>query len=430
MLVMIWVPIVFSQPENKLQIPLDSIFVLLNQNNTSQKLFRIKVETARKNVSIVKSLRLPFVNIGISGRYIGRAQLIDRDFSHYETVDIPHFGNSFSVEASYLIFDGGSLSRLLDLEKLSVETSIVNDRKNQIDLKLITAGYYLDLCRFQNQQNVFMKNIEQTDKLIEMIRARHKEGMVLANDITRIELQRENLRIGLLEIENNMSICNDFLVTAVGLPKETIVAADTSVNRYVQYEISKCQLLDTAAKYRPELQVVSVQKKIAQEQLKLAKAARYPSVSVFAGNNLDGPILNEIPPINRNINNWCAGVGLNYELSNIYKAGKSIKKAQSVNNELSVENKIVQEQAALALHAANTRFTEAIEKVRMYDKSLQLAEENFKVIDNRYLSDMALITDMLDALTMKLNAQLQVVNARLDVTYTYFKLLRELGKDF
>lgn len=66
----------------------------------------------------------------------------------------------------------------------------------------------------------------------------------------------------------------------------------------------------------------------------------------------------------------------------------------------------------------------------MYDtqkKSLELAEQNYDVINNRYLNDLALITDMLDAGNSKLSAELQVVNARINILFNYYKLKKATG---
>ena len=46
----------------------------------------------------------------------------------------------------------------------------------------------------------------------------------------------------------------------------------------------------------------------------------------------------------------------------------------------------------------------------------------------RYSADMALITDMLDAANSKLDAEQQLVNARINIIYYYYKLLFTSGK--
>ena len=57
------------------------------------------------------------------------------------------------------------------------------------------------------------------------------------------------------------------------------------------------------------------------------------------------------------------------------------------------------------------------------EKSVDLANQNYDVISNRYKNEMALITDMLDASNSKLAAELQLVNAQINTIYNYYKLL-------
>ena len=53
---------------------------------------------------------------------------------------------------------------------------------------------------------------------------------------------------------------------------------------------------------------------------------------------------------------------------------------------------------------------------------MELADQNYAVVRNRYANDLALLTDMLDASNMKLSAAMALVNARINVLYNYFKL--------
>ena len=55
-------------------------------------------------------------------------------------------------------------------------------------------------------------------------------------------------------------------------------------------------------------------------------------------------------------------------------------------------------------------------------KSVELANENYEIIKNRYQNDLALITEMLDASNQKLSAEVQLINARINILFNYFKL--------
>ena len=59
---------------------------------------------------------------------------------------------------------------------------------------------------------------------------------------------------------------------------------------------------------------------------------------------------------------------------------------------------------------------------------MELAERNYRNIATRYSEGVALVTDMLDAADARLNAQQQLVNARIDIIYYYYQLLYTTGK--
>ena len=61
-------------------------------------------------------------------------------------------------------------------------------------------------------------------------------------------------------------------------------------------------------------------------------------------------------------------------------------------------------------------------EVNTQEKQVELANQNYAVVKNRYDNDLALLTDMLDASNMKLSADMALVNARINMLYNYFKL--------
>ena len=61
---------------------------------------------------------------------------------------------------------------------------------------------------------------------------------------------------------------------------------------------------------------------------RIAKAERLPSIALFAGDKLDGPITIEVPPINKNLNYWYIGVGVKFDIASTFKSGKKIRLAR------------------------------------------------------------------------------------------------------
>lgn len=109
----------------------------------------------------------------------------DRDFSNGQTFASPHFGNSFSIEASQVIFAGGSIHhqvKALEAQQKIAEWDLAAHRQ---EVYFLLTGYYLDLYKYRNLLTVYDRNIEQTLQVIRDMRAREAAGVALDNDITR-----------------------------------------------------------------------------------------------------------------------------------------------------------------------------------------------------------------------------------------------------
>lgn len=74
------------------------------------------------------------------------------------------------------------------------------------------------------------------------------------------------------------------------------------------------------------------------------------------------------------------------------------------------------------MQQAYTLYRQSFVELRTQQKSVELAAQNYQVVSDRYMSQMALITDMVDASNIKLNAELQEVDARIGTIYAYYKM--------
>lgn len=409
-------------------LSLDEIFWLAEQNNKQLNLARTGLKVAQNATDMVKNVRLPSIDASLSFSYLGNGTIMDRKFTNIKTAEIPHFGNNFSIEASQVIFTGGAISNSIVKAELEEQVAQLLLDKNRIDIRFLLTGYYLDLYKLSNQRIVYLKNIEQTNILIKQIKAKQREGMALNNDITRYELILHNLEFALIEIDNNLDILNYHLTTALGLDTNTIIKADTSLLNLNLSSVITSDLIQIAETNLPELKSAKVKIDIADKEIKITKANYLPIIALVAANHFNGPITIEVPAINKNFNYWYAGVGIKYNLSSLFKSNKNVRLAKCQKLMATEMKDIIEEQSTIAIHTASTKYKEAFEKLHTLEKSFQLSNENYRIVNNRYLNDLVLITEMLDASNTKLNAELQVVNAKINIIYNYYKLQYTTGK--
>ncbi len=407
---------------------LSEVYALAIANSKQLKRSQTSVEMARKATKLVRTAFSPSIDVSLSASYIGNGVMMERDFTNSQNIGMPHFGNDFGLAASQVIFTGGAIATSIEKARLEEQVAQLSYDRNELDICFLVTGYYLDLYKLKNQREVFLKNIEQTEILIRQVKSKESQGMALGSDVTRHELMLQNLKLALIEVENNRKIINNQLVVTLGLSDGTSVIPDSSVLVLNLNGVNQENHLQLAAGNLPELKTAALNKEIAAKELRIAKSEFYPQIALVAANNFNGPILIEVPTINNNFNYWYVGVGIKYNLASLYITNR--KMALAAKKQLMTENDeaVTLEQIQVAVHTANTRFRESFEKLTVYETSSRLADENYRIINNRYLSELVLITEMLDASNTRLNAELQVVNAKLDVIYNYYRLQREIGK--
>lgn len=258
--------------------------------------------------------------------------------------------------------------------------------------------------------------------------ARYEQGVALQNDITRYELLVSNLELQLIKINNTIGILNNNLVALAGLPEGTVIEPDQTILDKSLPTQGESSWQTDASLNSPVIRLAESKVDISKKAEDITKSEFFPKVGLQAAWTIDGPILVEVPPINRNLSYWYAGVGISYNISSLFKSNKSLSRSRAATVHATDELAAARENTELAVRADYIRYLEAYEELNTQQKSVELAMRNYNTVFTRYSADMALITDMLDAANSKLDAEQQLVNARINIIYYYYKLLFISGK--
>ena len=401
---------------------IEEMFRLADENSKSIQTYRTGKEVSDENLKAAKAQRLPDISASLSGSYWGNGKLWDRDFSNATKIDMPHWGNNFALEAQQVVYAGGAISSGIELAELEKQLAEMDWQKNRQDIRFLLVGHYLNLYKLHNQIEVLHKNLELTDQLIANMQARLEEGTALENDITRYELQRETLRLQLAKVEDACKIANHQLVITLHLPEGTVVQPDTTLNDSRIQTLSEANWQELAAQNNLNLQQAETGIKVNRQRVKMERSERLPKISLVAAEHLDGPITIEVPVLDNNFNYWYVGVGVKYNISSLFKNNRKLKAARLNVRKAQETYELAQEQTNHAVQESYVNFLTSFTDLRTQQKSVELADQNYSVTNNRYQNDLALLTDMLDASNMKLSADLGLVNARINVIYNYYKM--------
>ena len=425
------------------RMSLQTLFDLADQQSQRIKVSEAALKVAEEGVASAKSALLPSVEFSLQGSYTGNAFLLSRGFSASGTTEYvvpglgpqqvqngkqptPHWGNSFTAQASQVIYAGGAIRSGIEMARLGRQLAELDVEKNRQEVRFLLTGYYLDLCKLQNQQQVIEKNMELTEKVIEQMKARRAQGTVLKNDLTRYELQLQSLLLAKTQVGDAQKIIRHQLSTVIHLPEgeDFDVDAQSLEEEGIALKALTSEELwqQTAAENNIDIRQASLATEMSEQKIRNTRAASRPSVAVVAENNLAGPYTSDLIPKDANVNVWFVGIGVKYPLSSLWKNKHDIRKAKHENTQARERVQLAREGIENGVQANYTNLLTSSVEVRTQEKQVELADQNYSVVKNRYDNDLALLTDMLDASNMKLSADMALVNARINMLYNYFKL--------
>ena len=406
---------------------LEEIFSLADSSSLAIKSAVQDAKSADANIKVAKNGLLPDINFSASATYNGNAWMADRDFSNGQSLPSPHFGNNFALEVRQIVYSGGAVSHGIRGAELQADIANLNVTDKRQNVRFLLTGYYLNLYKFRNLERVYNKNIERAEQVIKDMRAREAQGIVLSNDITRYEVLLQNLLYRRTELRSQIDVFNTQLTTTLDIPEYIQIMPDTTLLQLSMHQYSEAELRDVAYVNSPRLEIARTNIEFGRNQEKLARSGLLPKISIIAGDHLTGPITVELPPINKNINNWYFGVGVAYNIGNIYKSRRDINRSKLITSASVAKYAELQENIELEIHQAYVNYQNAFELLHTQEKSLQLATENYTVTENRFNNDLVLLIDLLDAENIRLDAEVQYVNARINIIYNYYRLLYVTG---
>ncbi|MCJ8153892.1 TolC family protein [Chryseobacterium sp. SSA4.19] len=418
-------PALFFSQDRK-QMTAEEAAGLAVQNQQQLKVSAWNIDIAKQNTALVKLQKLPNITASTSQFYLGNALVIDKDFSNSTNVPMPHYGSSYAVQATQLIFKGGLVNKSIEMAGLREQLSELDLEKNKLDVKFLVISNYLDMYKTVNQQEVFQNNKKLAQERLKNIQKFYQQGMVTRNEVIRGELAIKNLDQGILTLSNNRKILNYNLNMALGLPADTeIIPIEKLENK--ETGIGMDYYLSLAHESNPLVKSAHTNISVADKNIEIIKTDKMPAISGFGGYALQRPITTRNPVLDMYSGGWQTGISLTYNIDNLYKTKERVKLGELQKVQAGDVLTLTEQNIDMAVNAAYVKYQESIQQADILNDAKKLAEENYKITEAKYLNQLAVQAEMIDAQNQKLQSELDYSNAEINVLYQYYNLLKSTG---
>ncbi len=419
-------PLKASIDEDSLYLSIGQLFDRGMEQNLQLAADRLKEQVADDRARTARASRLPEINIGLNGGFVGQPVVFEHGLSDPTCPDSPDWSQNYAVNVSQPLYHGGRIRYAIRQADIEKEIAVLQTATDRADIKLSLLRQYLTLFSLYKQHVVLTRNINESERRLKDIRQMKEEGLITNNDVLRSEMQLTNNRLSLLETENNIRLTSQQLDILLGLDESLLLRPDTTlldeVLRLDEYE----NYISQAYSNDPAMSLRMRQTDLARNNIQAVKAERMPQLSLYAANTLARPVSRTLADMYNNA--WNIGLSFSYPLSALYRSKHRIREARRQVDVYRNAEEQHRQQIRMTVRNAYLKHSEALARVDALKLSVKQAEENFRIMRNRYLNQLAILTDLLDADNLRLDAELQLTTARAQVVYTYYELQRAAGK--
>lgn len=419
-------PLKASIDEDSLYLSIGQLFDRGMEQNLQLAADRLKEQIADDRACTARASRLPEINIGLNGGFVGQPVVFEHGLSDPTCPDSPDWSQNYAVNVSQPLYHGGRIRYAIRQADIEKEIAVLQTATDRADIKLSLLRQYLTLFSLYKQHVVLTRNINESERRLKDIRQMKEEGLITNNDVLRSEMQLTNNRLSLLETENNIRLTSQQLDILLGLDESLLLRPDTTlldeVLRLDEYE----NYISQAYSNDPAMSLRMRQTDLARNNIQAVKAERMPQLSLYAANTLARPVSRTLADMYNNA--WNIGLSFSYPLSALYRSKHRIREARRQVDVYRNAEEQHRQQIRMTVRNAYLKHSEALARVDALKLSVKQAEENFRIMRNRYLNQLAILTDLLDADNLRLDAELQLTTARAQVVYTYYELQRAAGK--
>lgn len=386
----------------------------------------LKEQAARERVKSARSTRLPDVQAGLRGGFVGQPVIFRHGLADPVRPDVSDWSQNYTLDVSQTLYQGGRIHYNIRKSGLEQALASLQTETDRGEVKLSLMEQYLDLFSLYRRHDILVRNIEESERRLHDIRRMKREGLITNNDVLRSEMQLTNDRLSLQETENSLALASQQLDILLGLDEELLLVPDTTIlYQAVALEPYEDYVAEAFAN-APELKQLRKQTELARNEVSLSRSVSMPGVSLYASNTLARPVSRTLEDMYNN--NWNIGLAVSVPLSSFYKNNHRVKESKLAVSLRRNEEERKMQDIRVSVRTAFLRHHEALQQVEALKLSVRQAKENYRIMQNRYLNQLVVLTDLLDANSVRLNVELQLTAARTRVIYTYYQLQKACGR--
>jgi outer membrane protein len=402
---------------------------------------RMKAESSAARAREVAATRLPSIRLGAGYTRLSEVPpfQVTLPISPTPIVVSQSYFNNWNLRLSVQqpLFTGFRLEAGAASARLLEQSAGQDLAKDRAELVFAVKNAYWGLARASELDAVVAETIGQVREHLKDVRALFDQGLVTKNEVLRTELQLSNAELLAIDVRNGVETARTALATLIGWPVDTEIELTTTADSLASQApdagpaagdaAAARTLVDTALAARPEIKAAEFRIKASEAGVKAARAGWYPQVALAGSYYYLRPNARYMPAQDVFHGTWDVGLSISFDLWNWGQTKNQTEQAKAQLAQARDARKLLEDQAVLEVTQSRLALTQSRRKIEVAATAVVQADENLRLVRDRFRQGVAVNADVLDAEVLLLQAKATKVQAAIDLVLAQARLEKALG---
>ncbi len=402
------------------------------ENTYSIKIAKSSKKIAENNNTAGNAGMLPTVTGSINKNYSVNGltlQPFDATFPTIERSNVLNNNGATGVNAIWTLYDGLGMfvarDRLRELQKTTV-TQLESTIENSI--AQVSNAYY-DIIRQSRRVKNLKQGLDISNDRLKLSRDRYEVGQGSKVDFLSAQVDFNEDRAALIAqeqaLESSKINLNSLLIRNLQTEFNTL---DTIVyDKNLSLEI----LREATLKQNPSLVLAEQNKRLAELDLKLQKAAQYPQIDLLTGYNYNSTNSGAgQPQATKSLQSFAFNYGLRASINIFdgYNQKQKIQNAKIGQEIANYQEGDLRNQLNTALERTFLSYKNALELIQLETENYKIARQNIDIAFERYKVGNSTAYELREVQRNAVAAETRLIESEFNAKITEIELLRLSSK--
>jgi outer membrane protein TolC len=318
-----------------------------------------------------------------------------------------------------------ALERAGEAERAAAAFDVI---AGQADVRLEATRAFWALVTARQSQEVVERALTTSDAHVSDLRSRLDQGLIAPNELLSAEAQRSHERLLAIEAANLRGVAEADLRRVMGEEGRTAIEPVVPSEPSPGAGPAPAERAITGGPLRAEQQAVASRVAAAREREAAVAAAGKPQVAVGAGYDYARPNPRIFPRLEAWRDSWDVSVNVSWSLWDGGRRRAEAAEAAAGTRALLARRTEIDRDVAFEVESRQLEVQSARAAVPAADDGVRAAQEALRVVNERFGAGVATSTDVLDAQTALLRAELDRTRASAALRLADARLERALGR--